>query len=363
MITIPGNAVIVPFIVINVDCLDLLRKLPAGSVDMVFADPPYNLQLNRDLYRPDRTLVSAVDDGWDKFDSFSSYDSFTAAWIAECRRVLRDNGSIWVIGTYHNIFRIGSVMQNTGFWILNDIIWIKTNPMPNFMGTRFANAHETLIWAARSRDSKYTFHYRAMKGFNDDLQMRSDWVIPLCKGPERIKDKGRKAHSTQKPEELLYRIIMATTNPGDLILDPFAGVGTSAAVARRLGRNFIGFELEEAYVETARERVGKVKPIDTQLIEFRNEGRLPRVSFGSLVAKGYISPGEYLVSDNGRYMAEVQADASLLYEGMTGSIHSLSASLAGRERNNGWTYWFAEREGKLICIDDLRKEYRKKYLS
>jgi len=345
------------------DCLDLIRQLPSGSVDMVFADPPYNLQLNRDLYRPDRSLVSAVDDGWDKFDSFGSYDAFTAAWLGECRRILKDNGSIWVIGTYHNIFRIGSVLQDAGFWVLNDIIWIKTNPMPNFMGTRFANAHETLIWAARSRESKYTFHYRAMKGFNDDLQMRSDWVIPLCKGPERIKDRGRKAHSTQKPEELLYRIIIASTNPGDLILDPFAGVGTTAAMAKKLGRDFIGFELEKSYVETARERVGKVKPVDAQLLEYRNEGRLPRVSFGSLVAKGYVSPGENLVSEDGSFKARVQADASLLCNDMTGSIHSLSASLTGRERNNGWTYWHVEREGRMVCIDDLRKEYRKEYLS
>lgn len=344
------------------DCLDLIRKLPSGSVDMIFADPPYNLQLNRDLYRPDRSVVSAVDDGWDKFDSFSSYDAFTAGWLAECRRVLKDAGSIWVIGTYHNIFRIGSVMQDAGFWILNDIVWIKTNPMPNFMGTRFTNAHETLIWAARSRESKYTFHYRAAKGFNDDLQMRSDWLIPLCKGPERIKDKGRKAHSTQKPEELLYRIIMTTTNPGDLILDPFAGLGTTAAVARRLGRNFICFELEEAYVRTARERIGQVDPLAGHLLEYRNEGRLPRVSFGSLIAKGYITPGESLISEDGRIRAEVQADASLLHDGMTGSIHSLSASLTGRERNNGWTYWHVERDSRLVCIDDLRKEYRKKYL-
>jgi DNA modification methylase len=340
------------------DCLDLIRRFPSGTVDLIFADPPYNLQLNRDLYRPDRSLVSAVDDGWDKFDSFSSYDAFTNEWLTECRRVLKDTGSVWVIGTYHNIFRIGSLMQDIGYWILNDIIWIKTNPMPNFMGTRFANAHETLIWATRSKDSKYTFHYRAMKGFNDDLQMRSDWLIPLCKGPERIKDRGRKAHSTQKPEELLYRIIIATTNPGDLILDPFAGVGTTAAAARKLGRNFIGFEQELSYVNTARERVAKVNPFTRHLLEYRNESRKPRVPFGNLIAKGYISPGEYLISEDGRFMAEVQADASLLYDGMTGSIHSLSAWLTGRERNNGWTYWYLDREGKKVSIDTIRQEYR-----
>lgn len=343
------------------DSLELLKLLPDSSADLVFADPPYNLQLNRDLYRPDRSRVRAVDDGWDKFDSFLEYDDFTRSWLLECRRVLRDTGSIWVIGSYHNIFRVGAILQDTGFWILNDIIWVKTNPMPNFMGTRFANAHETLIWASKSTDAKYTFHYQAMKGFNDDLQMRSDWLIPLCKGPERIREEGKKAHSTQKPEELLYRIIMATTNPGDLVVDPFAGSGTCAAVAKRLGRNFIAFEREQSYVNLARERVEGVTPLHGPLLEYRTERRLPRVPFGNLVASGYIRVGERLWSADRKFSAEVQADTSLLFDGTTGSIHSLGTLLSGRGRANGWSYWHAEREGVLVCIDEIRKEYRKSH--
>jgi len=343
------------------DSLELLKLLPDSSADLVFADPPYNLQLHRNLFRPDRSRVSAVDDGWDKFDSFREYDDFTRAWLLECRRVLKDTGSIWVIGSYHNIYRVGAMLQDTGFWILNDIIWVKTNPMPNFMGTRFANAHETMIWASRSRDAKYTFHYQAMKGFNDDLQMRSDWLIPLCKGPERIREEGRKAHSTQKPEELLYRIIIATTNPGDLVVDPFAGSGTSAAVAKRLGRNFIAFERELEYVVLARERIAGITPLSGSLLEYRTERRLPRVPFGNLVASGYIRVGERLWSADRSVTAVVQADTSLVYDGMTGSIHSLGTLLSGRERTNGWSYWHADREGELVSIDELRKEYRKSH--
>ncbi len=252
------------------DSIELLKQLPESSIDLIFADPPYNLQLSGDLFRPDRSKVSAVNDHWDKFGSFSSYDEFTGAWLRECHRVIKNTGSIWVIGTYHNIFRVGTVLQDTGFWILNDIIWIKTNPMPNFRGTRFNNAHETLIWATKAKESKYTFHYRTMKGFNDDLQMRSDWLIPICQGAERVRENGHKAHSTQKPEELLYRIILATSNPGDLVLDPFAGSGTTAAVAKKLGRNFIGFEREISYVSLARERVEKAEPVDQQLLEIQD---------------------------------------------------------------------------------------------
>ncbi|MFZ2286236.1 MAG: site-specific DNA-methyltransferase [Bacteroidales bacterium] len=341
------------------DCLDLLRQLPDESADLIFADPPYNLQLNKDLFRPDRSLVGAVDEGWDKFESFRSYDEFTRAWLAECRRVLKATGCIWVIGTYHNIFRVGSVMQDTGFWILNDVIWIKPNPTPNFMGTRFTNAHETLIWASKSRDSKYTFHYQALKGYNDDLQMRSDWLIPVCKGPERIREEGKKAHPTQKPEELLYRIIMATTNPGDLIVDLFAGSGTAAAVSRRLGRNFIAFERELSYVTLARERVGRVIPLDKPLLEYRTERRLPRVPFGNLVASGYIRAGEYLWTADRQFRAQVQAEGSLLFNGRSGSIHATGTVVSGRERTNGWIYWHAERDGALISIDNLREKYRK----
>ena len=344
------------------DSLDLLRRLPVSSADLIFADPPYNLQLNRDLFRPDRSLVKAVDDGWDKFSSFREYDVFTAAWLKECRRVLKESGSIWVIGTYHNIYRVGALMQDAGFWILNDIIWVKTNPMPNFMGTRFTNAHETLIWAAKARRARYTFHYQAMKAFNDGLQMRSDWLIPVCKGPERIKEQGSKAHPTQKPEELLYRIILATTNAGDLVVDPFAGSGTTAAVAKRLGRNFIAIEREHSYVEMARERISNVTPVAEPLLEYMNEGRRPRVSFGCLVAKGYVTPGEYMFSADARFRAVVHADTSLSCDGMTGSIHSLGSMLSGRERVNGWTFWYVKREGRLLSVDSLRDDYRKRYL-
>ena len=344
------------------DCLELLQQMPDNSADLIFADPPYNLQLNKNLFRPDRSLVGAVDDGWDKFDSFRSYDEFTRTWLLECRRVLKDAGCIWVIGTYHNIFRVGALLQDTGYWILNDIAWIKPNPTPNFMGTRFANAHETLIWASKAKDSKYTFHYQALKGFNDDLQMRSDWLIPVCKGPERIREEGKKAHPTQKPEELLYRIIIGTTNPGDLIVDLFAGSGTTAAVAKRLGRNFIAFERELSYVTLGRERVGSITPLNEPLLEYRTERRLPRVPFGNLVASGSIMAGEYLWSADRQFRAEVQAEGSLLFSGQSGSIHSIGTVVSGRERTNGWSYWHAVREGTLVCIDELRKEYRKRYL-
>ena len=341
------------------DSIELLKQLPDNSIDLVFADPPYNLQLKGDLFRPDQSKVSPVNDHWDKFGSFSSYDEFTRAWLHECHRVIKDTGSIWVIGTYHNIFRVGTILQDTGFWILNDIIWIKTNPMPNFRGTRFNNAHETLIWATKSKASKYTFHYRTMKGFNDDLQMRSDWLIPICQGSERVMENGRKAHSTQKPEELLYRIILATSNPGDLVLDPFAGSGTTAAVAKRLGRNFIGFERELSYISLARERVEKAEPVSSHLLEYRTEKRRLRVPFGNLVERGLIRPGEYLYSANKKYKAEVQADASLLWDDHAGSIHIVSALVTGKEKQNGWDFWFVQRGRKLVAIDELRQEYNK----
>jgi len=341
------------------DAIELLKQLPDNSTDLIFADPPYNLQLKGDLFRPDRSKVSAVNDHWDKFGSFRSYDEFTEAWLHECHRVMKNTGSIWVIGTYHNIFRVGTILQNTGFWILNDIVWIKTNPMPNFRGTRFNNAHETLIWATKSMTSKYTFHYRTMKSFNDDLQMRSDWLIPICNGAERVKENGRKAHSTQKPEELLYRIILASSNPGDLVLDPFAGSGTTAAVAKRLGRNFIGFEREMNYVRLARKRVEETEPINSQLLEYRAEKPRIRVSFGNLMERGYIQPGEYLFSGDMKYRAEVQADASLFYNGEAGSIHHISALITGRESYNGWTFWYVQREKKMVSIDELRQAYFK----
>ncbi|MCX8142814.1 MAG: DNA methyltransferase [Bacteroidia bacterium] len=345
------------------DSVELLKKIPDNSIDLIFADPPYNLQLNGELYRPNQTKVDAVNDEWDKFSSLEEYDKFTYSWLKECFRILKDSGSIWVIGTYHNIFRVGYIMQNIGFWILNDIIWIKTNPMPNFKGTRFNNAHETLIWATKSKKSKYTFHYHSMKVFNDDLQMRSDWVIPICQGDERIKVNGKKAHSTQKPAELLYRIIISTTNPNDIVVDPFSGSGTTAAVAKRLGRRFIAFDKEEFYVQVSTERVNKITPISNHLLEYKVNKRKPKVSFGNLIEKGWIKIGEYLYSKDQKNKALVIADSSIDSNGLIGSIHKVSAQILKKESNNGWTYWYVLRNNKLISIDDLRYEYEKKYLN
>jgi DNA modification methylase len=344
------------------DTIELLKQLPDNSTDLIFADPPYNLQLKGDLFRPDQSKVNAVNDPWDKFGSFRSYDEFTEAWLHECHRVMKNTGSIWVIGTYHNIFRVGTILQNTGFWILNDIVWIKTNPMPNFRGTRFNNAHETLIWASRSMTSKYTFHYRTMKSFNDDLQMRSDWLIPICNGAERVRENGKKAHSTQKPEELLYRIILASSNPGDLVLDPFTGSGTTAAVAKKLGRNFIGFERESSYVSLARKRVDAAEPVKARLLKYRTERPKARVPFGNLLEKGYVKAGEYLYSPNRKYKAEIQADASLLWSGKAGSIHTVGALAAGKEKQNGWDFWYFKRGRKMVSIEELRQDYFRKYL-
>jgi len=345
------------------DCIELLKKLPDESIDLIFADPPYNLQLNGELYRPDQSKVDPVDDEWDKFETFEEYDNFTRQWLIECKRVLKSTGSIWVIGTYHNIFRVGTIMQNLDFWILNDIIWIKNNPMPNFKGTRFNNAHETLIWATKSKESKYTFHYHSMKVMNNDLQMRSDWYIPICQGNERIKINGQKAHSTQKPEELLYRIILSTSNPDDIVLDPFSGSGTTAAVAKRLGRKFIAFEKEDFYIKVANERLEKVKSIDKKFLEYRVERKKPKVPFGSLIEKNLVEVGEFLFSKDEKHKAQVMADASLIYENEIGSIHKISAKILGRERNNGWTFWYVKRNDKLISIDELREEYARKYLN
>jgi len=345
------------------NCVELLKKLPDESIDLIFADPPYNLQLNGELYRPDQSKVDPVDDEWDKFETFEEYDNFTRQWLAECKRVLKNSGSIWVIGTYHNIFRVGTIMQNLGYWILNDIIWIKNNPMPNFKGTRFNNAHETLIWATKSKNSKYTFHYHSMKVMNDDLQMRSDWYIPICQGNERIKVNGQKAHSTQKPEELLFRIILSTSNPDDIVLDPFSGSGTTAAVAKKLGRRFIAFEKEDFYIKVSNERLEKIKPIEKKFLDYKVERKKPKVAFGSLIEKGFIEIGEYLFSKDEKYKAQVMADASLIYENEAGSIHKISAKILGRERNNGWTFWFVKRDNKLVCIDELREDYAKKFLN
>ena len=340
------------------DCVEAMRSLPTASVDLVFADPPYNLQLGGDLARPDGSHVDAVTDAWDRFDSFAAYDSFTRAWLTEARRVLKPNGSLWVIGSYHNIFRVGAILQDMGFWILNDVIWRKANPMPNFKGTRFTNAHETLIWASMGEKARYTFNYRTMKTLNDELQMRSDWVLPICGGPERIKRNGVKAHPTQKPEALLYRLLLATTNTGDVVLDPFFGTGTTGAVAKRLGREWIGCEREEAYISVAEERIALALPLDeSALTTMQSPRSAPRVAFGVLVESGWIAPGSHLFDKKGRNVAEVRADGSLTCGAMTGSIHSLGAQLQGAPSCNGWSYWFVEHEGETKPLDALRQLY------
>ena len=341
------------------DCIENMRSLPSASVDMIFADPPYNLQLGGDLARPDGSRVDAVTDDWDKFDSFTAYDRFTREWLSEARRILKPNGSIWVIGSYHNIFRVGAILQDLGFWILNDIIWRKANPMPNFKGTRFTNAHETLIWASMGEKAKYTFNYRAMKTLNDELQMRSDWVLPICNGQERIKRNGVKAHPTQKPEALLYRVMLATTKKGDVVLDPFFGTGTTGAVAKRLGRDWIGCEREEAYIEVAEERIEMALPLDeSALTTMQSPRAAPKVAFGQLVESGWLAPGTVIFDKKRRFMATVRADGSLAAaDAQTGSIHSLGARLQGAPSCNGWTFWHLEHEGDVKPIDALRQLY------
>ena len=339
------------------DCVAELRKIPDKSVDLVFADPPYNLQLANELMRPNNTRVDGVDDAWDKFSSFEEYDRFTRAWLAECRRVLKPDGALWVIGSYHNVFRLGSALQDQGYWILNDVVWRKVNPMPNFRGRRFTNAHETLIWAARDQKSRYTFNYESLKSSNDDLQMRSDWLFPICSGPERLKDDGgRKAHPTQKPEALLHRILLGTTNAGDVVLDPFFGTGTTGAVAKRLGRRWIGIERDTDYVKAAEERIAKVKTLSTSSLETQPSKRSePRVPFGAIVELGMLRPGAPLYDERRRVRAEVKADGTLAVPGSQGSIHRLGAVVQGKAACNGWTFWHYERGGQLHPIDNLRE--------
>ena len=345
--------------IIEGDCIAAMARLPDKSVDMIFADPPYNLQLQGDLFRPEGGRVDAVDDEWDKFDSLAVYDDFTREWLAEARRILKDDGTIWVIGSYHNIYRVGSLLQDADFWILNDIVWRKSNPMPNFRGTRFTNAHETLIWCAKDGKAKYTFNYRAMKALNDDLQMRSDWVLPICGGGERAKDEaGDKAHPTQKPESLLYRILLACTKPGDVVLDPFFGTGTTGAVARRLGRKWIGIEREAKYVKVARARIDGVLPLDESAMTVMADKRsAPRVAFGLLVESGMVPAGSILTDAKRRWMAKVGADGSIVCDGEAGSIHKVGAALQGAPSCNGWTFWHIEQAGKLKPIDSLRQQH------
>jgi modification methylase len=342
------------------DCVQHMNALPAGSVDLIFADPPYNLQLEQGLTRPDQSKVDAVDDAWDKFDSFAHYDIFTRAWLGAARRVLKPDGALWVIGSYHNIFRVGAALQDLDFWLLNDVIWRKANPMPNFRGTRFTNAHETLIWAARGKQSRVTFNYEALKLANDETQMRSDWLFPICSGGERLKDGGaEKVHPTQKPEALLYRVLAATTKPGDVVLDPFFGTGTTGAVAKKLGRRFIGIEREDTYVAAALKRIAQIRPLAAEAIEPTTSKRTaPRVAFGALVEMGLIQPGTMLSDDRQRFAAMVKADGSLTAGPHTGSIHRVGALVQGAEACNGWTFWHFEHNGRLDPIDLLRADIR-----
>jgi modification methylase len=342
------------------DCVEVMNGLPEASVDLIFADPPYNLQLRGELHRPDNSRVDAVDDEWDRFASFETYDAFTKAWLKAARRVLKPDGAIWVIGSYHNIFRVGSALQDEGFWILNDVVWRKSNPMPNFRGKRLTNAHETMIWAGKSDASKYTFHYEALKELNEGVQMRSDWLLPICNGNERLKtEDGDKAHPTQKPESLLHRVIVGTSNPGDVVLDPFFGTGTTGAVAKRLGRHFIGIEREAAYRDVAQKRIDAVRRLDTSSLEVTQSRRAePRVPFGQLVERGMLAAGETLHSYNGRHSAKIRADGTLIARDAKGSIHQVGAALEGAPSCNGWSYWAFKRDGKLISIDVLRQQIR-----
>lgn len=341
------------------DCIAMMRSLPAASIDMIFADPPYNLQLGGDLHRPDGSQVDAVDDDWDKFDSLGTYDRFTRAWLAEARRILKPNGSIWVIGSYHNIFRVGTALQDQGYWILNDIVWRKANPMPNFKGTRFTNAHETLIWASMGEKARYTFNYRAMKTLNDELQMRSDWLIPICGGQERLKKGGHKVHPTQKPEALLYRILLACSNPGDVVLDPFFGTGTTGAVAKRLGRHFIGIEREDGYIAAAKERIEMALPLDESTVRTMMAPKAAtRVAFGTLVECGMIAPGSRLTDAKRRWKATVRVDGSLDCDGQpAGSIHKVGAAVQGAPSCNGWTFWHVDDGRELRVIDAVRQDW------
>ena len=342
------------------NCIELMRDLPAESVDMVFADPPYNLQLEGTLLRPNNhSEVDGVDDAWDKFDGFEAYDRFTRGWLSEARRVLKPNGTLWVIGSYHNIFRVGTVLQDLGYWMLNDVIWQKTNPMPNFRGRRFTNAHETLIWCAKDKDSKYQFNYEAMKNLNDDLQMRSDWVLPICTGHERIKIDGVKAHPTQKPESLLHRVILSSTEAGDIVLDPFFGSGTTGAVAKKLGRNYIGLERDPDYAEIARARIADVREVaDPNLISTPSKRKQPRIPFGTLVERGLLSVGETLHDPRCKFAARISADGSVAAMDFRGSIHQVGAHVQNAPACNGWQFWCFEDKGSLVSIDVLRQKVR-----
>jgi DNA modification methylase len=344
--------------ILHGDCIEILRSFPENSVDLIFADPPYNLQLRNDLYRPNMTKVAAVNDGWDKFDGFAEYDAFTREWLSASLRVLKETGTIWAIGTYHNIYRVGSIMQELGFWILNDIVWIKNNPMPNFRGVRFTNAHETMIWAQKKQGAKYTFNHKSMKALNDDLQMRSDWNLNLATGKQRIRTNGIKAHSTQKPESLLYRIILASSNPGDVVLDPFFGTGTTGAVAKKLGRNWIGIERDRKYIRVAQKRIDTVRDADEEAIHVE-KGKQARIPFGTLLENGHLQPGQALYFAKNGKKAKILSNGHLRCGKITGSIHGVAKALMGNAPANGWDLWFYEDEsGNKILIDELREKIR-----
>ena len=341
------------------DCVDLMNALPAASVDMVFADPPYNLQLTGELRRPDNSRVDGVDEDWDRFADLKTYDDFTLGWLKAARRVLKPDGTLWVIGSYHNIFRVGTILQNLGYWILNDVMWRKTNPMPNFRGRRFTNAHETLIWCSLNSDSRYRFNYEAMKALNDDVQMRSDWLLPLCTGKERLKVDGHKAHPTQKPESLLYRVVMASTEVGDVVLDPFTGTGTTGAVAKKLGRGFIGLEREPDYARLARQRIDSIRaPVDTAVLTAPSKRTEPRIPFGWLIERGMLEPGTVLFDERRRHSARVRADGTVATTDFRGSIHKVGAYVQKAPACNGWQFWHVDIKGKPVIIDVLRQKLR-----
>jgi modification methylase len=341
------------------NCLEKMKKLPPKSVDLIFADPPYNLQLEKNLKRPDHTNVNGVRESWDKFKNFGEYDDFTRKWINAAKRILKDDGTIWVIGSYHNIFRVGKILQDLDFWILNDIIWIKTNPMPNFRGTRFSNAHETLIWCSKNKNSKYTFNYNLMKSLNDNLQMRSDWFFPICNGSERLKHNGKKVHPTQKPEALITRILLSVTNPGDVILDPFFGTGTIGAVSKKYNRKFIGIENKKKYIKFAKERIDLVKPLtDIKMLKTNENKQQKRIPFGRLIELNLIEPGDILHDLKKKWHAKVRIDGSIISENFKGSIHSVAANLLNLPSCNGWTFWYKYEKKDSISIDILREKIR-----
>ncbi len=341
------------------DCISAMERLPEELVDLVFADPPYNLQLAGELTRPDNSRVDGVEEDWDKFADFATYDRFTRDWLAAARRVLKPDGTLWVIGSYHNIYRVGTILQDLGYWVLNDIVWRKTNPMPNFRGRRFTNAHETMLWCAKSQTSRYTFNYQAMKALNEGVQMRSDWLIPLCGGQERLKRDGKKAHPTQKPEALLHRVLLASSKPGDIVLDPFFGTGTTGAVARRLGRQWIGIERNEEYIAVARERIAAIEPGQGEEIATTQEkNSAPRVPFGSLIERGLLKPGEVLFDARRRWTAKVRPDGTLISADSKGSIHQVAAEVQGAPSCNGWEFWFVDRKGQPVPIEAFRQQIR-----